>query len=145
MEIKLKFGIDKLLFGMKQKDVEAIYGKPNSQYEDDEDNIVYVYNDLKMRLTFYEEEEMRLGYITSTNPNLKLFSEVIIDKKWDEVKQLLAANKLIKFEVEVVDGTENYFFEDNWLFVNVDYAEVVKIEMGAVFTNDDEFDWKYKA
>lgn len=145
MEIKLKFGIDKLLFGMKQKDVEAIYGKPNAQYVDEEDNIVYIYYKYKMRLTFYDEEEMRLGYITSTNPDLKLFGEKIIGNNWNKVKSLFATNKLTKFEVEVVDGTENYFFEDNWLFVNVDYAEVVKIEMGAVFTNEDEFDWKFKA
>lgn len=145
MEIKLKFGIDKLLFGMKQKDVEALYGKPNAQYEDEEDNIVYVYNAHKMRLTFYEEEEMRLGYITSTNPNLELFGTAIIGKPWSEVKTLLQNNKLSKFETEVVDGTENFFFEENWLFVNVDYNEVFKIEIGAIFTDDDEFDWKFKA
>ncbi|MFD2891528.1 hypothetical protein ACFS5J_05800 [Flavobacterium chuncheonense] len=145
MEIKLKYGIDKLLFGMKQKDVEALYGKPNAQYEDEEDNIVYVYNEHKMRLTFYDEEEMRLGYITSTNPNLELFGTTIIGKPWVEVKALLQDNKLTKFDTEVVDGTENYFFEENWLFVNVDYTEVFKIEIGAIFTDDDEFDWKFKA
>ena len=145
MEIKLKFGIDKLLFGMKQKDVEALYGKPSAQYEDEEDNVVYVYNAHKMRLTFYDEEEMRLGYITSTNPNLELFGTTIIGKPWREVKTLLQNNKLSKFETEVVDGTENFFFEENWLFVNVDYNEVFKIEIGAIFTDDDEFDWKFKA
>lgn len=145
MEIKLKFGIDKLLFGMKQKDVEALYGKPSAQYVDEEDNIVYVYNEYKMRLTFYDEEEMRLGYITSTNPSLELFGSTIIGKSWNEVKALLQNNKMAKFETEVVDGTENFFFEENWLFVNVDYNEVFKIEIGAIFTDDDEFDWKFKA
>ena len=80
MEIKLKFGIDKLLFGMQQKDVEAIYGKPNMQYIDEEENIVYVYNAHKMRLTFYEEEEMRLGYITSTNENLELLMRFAVNE-----------------------------------------------------------------
>ena len=146
MEIKLKYGIDKLLFGMKQKDVVAIYGKPNAQYNDEEENIVYVYNDHKMRLTFYEEEELRLGYITSTNENLVLFGEKIIGKSWIDVKTLLATKKLSLFETEVVDGTENYFFETNWLFVNVDYGNVFKIEIGAIFTdNEDDFDWKFKA
>jgi hypothetical protein len=146
MEIKLKFGIDKLLFGMKQKDVEAIYGKPNAQYNDEEENIVYVYNAHKMRLTFYDEEELRLGYITSTNDGLELFGEKIIGKKWSDVKTVLSENKLTQFETEIVDGTENYFFETNWLFVNVDYGIVFKIEIGAIFTdNDDDFDWKFKA
>ncbi|MBF02853.1 MAG: hypothetical protein CMP76_06105 [Flavobacterium sp.] len=143
MKVKLKYGVDQLLFGMKQKDVEAIYGKPNKQYIDEEDNIVYVYNSFKMRLTFYDEEELRLGYITSTNENLELFDTKIIGKSWDEVNQLLQSNKLKDFETEIVDGTENYFFEDFWLFVNVDYNQVFKIEIGAVFTNQDEFDWKF--
>lgn len=143
MEVKLKYGIGQLLFGMKQKDVEAIYGKPNKQYEDEEENIVYVYNDHKMRLTFYEEEELRLGYITSTNNELQLFETKIIGQPWSEVQNVLRNNKLSDFETEVVDGTENYFFEDNWLFVNVDYDLVFKIELGAVFNNQDEFDWKF--
>lgn len=143
MKVKLKYGIDQLLFGMKQKDVEMIYGKPNKQYEDEEENIVYVYNDHKMRLTFYEEEELRLGYITSTNEQLELFGTKIIGQKWSDIQKILKANKLSDFETEEVDGTENYFFEDYWLFVNVDYDLVFKIEIGAVFTNQDEFDWKF--
>jgi hypothetical protein len=145
MEVKLKFGIDQLLFGMKQKDVEAIYGKPSSQYVDDEDNIVYVYNEQKMRLTFYDEEAMRLGYIIAQHPNLILFGEIIIGKTWEEVKTLLATNKITKLETEIVEGTENYFSEDNWLFINADYGEVFKIELGAVFKEkDDDFEWKFK-
>jgi hypothetical protein len=145
MEVKLKFGIDQLLFGMKQKDVEALYGKPSSQYVDEEDNIVYVYNQQKMRLTFYDEEEMRLGYIIAQHPNLTLFGETFIGKTWEEVKTLLATNKITKLETELVEGTENYFSEENWMFVNVDYGQVFKVELGAVFKEkDDDFDWKFK-
>ena len=77
--------------------------------------------------------------------NLELFGEKIIGKDWNEIKKILENNKLNQFENEVVDGTENYFFEDNWLFVNVDYDKVFKIEIGAVFNNNDEFDWKFKS
>jgi len=146
MEIKLKFGIDKLLFGMKQKDVEALYGKPSSRYEDEEENVVYIYNELKMRLTFYDEEDLRLGYITSTNENLELFGKKIVGQYWTDVKTVLAENKLAQFETEISDGTENYFFETNWLFVTVDYGRVFKIEIGAIFTdNEDDFDWKFNS
>lgn len=144
MEVKLKFGIDQLLFGMKQKDVEAIFGKPSSRYVDEEENIVYVYNEQKLRLTFYEEEEMRLGYIIAQHPNLTLFGETFIGKTWEEVQSLLATNKITKLETELVEGTENYFSEENWLFINADYGQVFKIELGAVFKEkDDDFDWKF--
>ena len=144
MEIKLKFGLDQLLFGMKQKDVEAIYGKPDRQYNDDEDHLVYMYNTHKMRLTFYEDEDYKLGYITTTNENITLFGSKIIGENWSTVSKILETKKISKFELEVVDGTDNYFFESNWLFVNVDFEKVFKIELGAIFTsNEDEFDWKF--
>ena len=52
MKINLKNGIDKLLFGMKQNDVIALYGKPNRNYKDEDDNLIFAYNAQKMRLTF---------------------------------------------------------------------------------------------
>ncbi len=144
MEIKLKYGIDKLLFGMKQKDVEALYGKPSKQYEDEEENVVYLYNNEKMRLTFYVEEDFRLGYITSSNKNLQLFGNSIIGKQWKEVEAVLESKKLNVFTNEQIDGTDNYFFETNWLYVNVDYDIVYKVEVGAVFTDTkDEFAWRF--
>ena len=58
MKINLKNGIDKLIFGMKQNDVTAIYGKPDRNYKDEDDNVIFAYNALKMRLTFYVEEDL---------------------------------------------------------------------------------------
>ena len=57
MILNPKNGIDKLLFGMQQKDVEAIYGKPDKEFKDDDENIIYLYNKEKLRLTFYEDEK----------------------------------------------------------------------------------------
>ena len=67
MKINLKNGIDKLLFGMKQNDVVALYGKPNRNYQDEDDNVIFAYNTLKMRLTFYQEEDLKLGYIVASS------------------------------------------------------------------------------
>jgi hypothetical protein len=36
---------------MKQKDVTAIYGKPDRNYKDEDDNVIFAYNTLKIRLT----------------------------------------------------------------------------------------------
>ena len=80
MKINLKSGIEQLLFGMKQNDVTTIYGKPDRNYKDEDDNVILVYNKLKMRLTFYQEVELRLGYIVASSPKLELFGNLIIDK-----------------------------------------------------------------
>jgi len=144
MEIKLKNGIDRLEFGMTPKYVEALYGKPNKTFTDDENNTIYVYNKERMKLTFYIEEDMKLGYITTTHPEIKLFGTTIINKAWDLVNGDLALNKITKFEKDSEEGIDIYFNEDNWLFFHVDYDEVVEVEIGAIINDKDEFEWKFR-
>jgi hypothetical protein len=143
MEIKLKYGIDNLLFGMKEQDVTKILGKPDTQYKDEEENVVFMYNARKLRLIFYKEEDFKLGYITTTNPDVKLVNTLIIGKNWSEVYPVLEKNKVKSFETDTSEGMMSYFNEENWLFIHIDYNEIVKIEVGAVFSDKDEFDWKF--
>ena len=96
MEIKLKYGIDNLLFGMKEQDVTKILGKPDSSYKDEDENVVFVYNSRKLRLTFYKEEDYRLGYMTTSNPIVKLFNTTLIGKNWSEVYPILEKNKKLR-------------------------------------------------
>ncbi len=143
MEIKLKYGIDNLLFGMKEQDVTKIIGKPDTQYKDEEENVVFMYNDRKLRLIFYKEEAFKLGYMTTTNVAVKLLNTTVIGKNWSEIFPVLEKNKIKSFETDTVEGMMSYFNEENWLFVHVDYNEIVKIELGAVFSDKDEFDWRF--
>ena len=144
MEIKLKYGIDNLLFGMKEQDVTKILGKPDSSYKDEDENVVFVYNSRKLRLTFYKEEDYRLGYMTTSNPIIKLFNTTLIGKNWSEIYPVLEKNKIKSFESDTAEGIVSYFNEENWLFFHVDYNEIVKIELGAVFKEKvDDFDWKF--
>ncbi len=144
MKINLKNGIDKLLFGMKQNDVIALYGKPNRNYKDEDDNVIFAYNSLKMRLTFYQEEELKLGYIVASSPDLELWGNTIIGKKIADVKKELELKGVTKFTQEDFDTFENYFNEDNWIILQTEYEEVVKFEIGAIINDKDEFDWKFK-
>jgi hypothetical protein len=143
MKINLKNGIDKLLFGMKQNDVIALYGKPNRNYKDEDDNLIFAYNNLKMRLTFYQEEDFRLGYIVASSPDLELLGNKVIGKKISDAKKELATKGITKFIQEDFDTFENYFNEDNWFILQTEFDEVVKFEIGAIINAKDEFDWKF--
>jgi hypothetical protein len=143
MQIKLKYGIDKLLFGMQQNDVIAIYGKPNRNFKDEDDNIIYCYNGLKMRLTFYADEDFKLGYIIASSPNLEWFGQQLIGKTITDVQKDLALHGITKFTRDTLDTYENYFNEDNWIILQTEYNEVVKLEIGAIINLNDEMDWKF--
>ncbi|MFT4984207.1 MAG: hypothetical protein ACI9Q9_001264 [Flavobacterium sp.] len=145
MKINLKNGIDQLIFGMKQKDVTAIYGKPDRNYKDEDDNVIFAYNTLKIRLTFYKEEEFKLGYMVASNPKLELFGNKVVNRKISEVKKEVATKGVNNFTQEEFDTFENYFNEDNWIIFQTEFDEIVKVEIGAIINQKDEFDWKFKS
>jgi hypothetical protein len=141
MKLNPKNGIDSLLFGMKQQDVTALYGAPDKKFEDDDNNIIFLYNQQKLRLTFYEDEDFRLGYIITSNENATLLDKKVIGCN---VKSLIADLPFKSWEKEDFDSTENHFNESNWLTLQSEYDVVIRIELGAIIKDNDEFDWKFK-
>lgn len=128
---------------MKQNDVIGIYGKPNKNYKDEDDNIIFSYNEQKMRLTFYKDEGFKLGYIVASSPDLILLDIKIIEKKIEDIKTALLPKGITKFTQEDFDTFENYFNEENWFILQTEFDEVVKFEIGAIINDKDEFDWKF--
>lgn len=141
MKLNLKNGVDKLLFGMKQHDVIAIYGNPDKQFDDDDSNTIFLYNTEKLRLTFYEDEGFRLGYIITSNPEATLLDKKIIGRAIAEVKAELP---FTAWEQEDFDATENHFNESNWLILQSEFGVVIRVEIGAIINDKDVFDWKFK-
>nr|WP_322624572.1 hypothetical protein [uncultured Flavobacterium sp.] len=145
MKINLKSGIAELLFGMKEKDVTALYGEPSRKYKDEDKNIIYLYNDKKLRLTFYADEDFRLGYIIGSHPELELKDNKIIGQSWAALEPALKESGVKSFESEHFDSVENHFNEDNWVIFQAEFGEVIRVEVGAIINAKDEFDWKFKS
>lgn len=141
MIINLKNGIDQLLFGMKQKDVEALYGKPSKHFKDDDGNVIYLYNDQKLRLTFYEDEDFRLGYIITSNAEAMVLNQKVIG---EDIAKVKADLPFTTWEIEEFDSTENHFNESNWLILQSEFNTIIRAEVGAIIKDNDEFDWKFK-
>ncbi len=144
MKIIPKSGYEKLLFGMQQQDVTALYGKPQLVFEDEDNNSIALYYDLKVRLTFYEDEDFRLGYLIISHPEAVLYDHKVIGIPITTIVELLKKKGFTNWEKEQYDSTINFFNEDFWLILQTEYDEVVKVEIGAVIKNQDEFDWKFK-
>lgn len=126
---------------MKQKDVEALYGKPNKQFNDDDGNVICLYNSLKCSLTFYEDEDFRLGYIICSHPEATILERKVIGKNVETVKTELGFKHWGKDDIDI---TENHFNESNWLILQSEYNDITRVELGAIIKDNDEFDWKFK-
>ena len=143
MKIIPKSGVDQLLFGMKRPHVEKIYGKPSREFIDDDQNIIWLYDTQRFRLTFYEDEDFRFGYIIASNPELELGGQNVIGTHAETLKQNLQKH-FKAWESETFDMTENHFNEENWLILQSEFGVVTKVELGVVAKNLDDFDWKFK-
>jgi hypothetical protein len=100
---------------------------------------------LKARLTLYADEDFRLGYIVLSHPDVQIKNKKIIGTKITDAKQLVQKMGIQKFEEESFDTITNYFNEDYWMILQAEYGEIIKVEIGAVIKNQDEFDWKFQA
>ena len=140
MKINPKNGVDQLLFGMKKSHVEAIYGKPDKQFKDDDGNCIYLYYHEKLRLTFYEDEGFRLGYIITSSNAATLLDKKVIGATVADLKNDLPFKS---WEQEDFDSTENHFNESNWLTLQSEFGVVIRLEIGAIIKDNDEFDWKF--
>jgi hypothetical protein len=140
MMVNPKNGIDQLLFGMSQADVNSLYGKADNVFLDEEENSIWVYNALQFRLTFYTDENFRLGYIITSNPAAEVLKHKVIGQEIQDVKSALPFKN---WEVETFDTTENHFNESNWLILQAEFGRVIRLELGAIIKDDESFDWKF--
>jgi hypothetical protein len=142
MKIYLKIGIDNLRFGMTRSEVKEIIGKQSLEIIDSDENneLIWEYADLKLRLTFYQNEADRLGYFRSSNSNLKINGSRIIDSRIEKIKSQIDPNPE-SWEKEEYDSFNTYFLKSDWLTLYVEYERVTDIELGVPFKNEDEYDW----
>ncbi len=142
MELKVKYGIDNLLFGTSIKFVEKNLGKCDVEYTDEEGNIKYQYNKLKLTLTFYKEANFKLAYIQCSSEDITLFNKKIIGQDINNILSFLEENGMDDFEYENYDSFATHTNEDNWLVLNEEYGEVNEVEIGVIINDDDEYEWK---
>jgi hypothetical protein len=100
-----------------------------------------LYFNQKLRLTFYEDEAFRLGYIITSNTEATLLDKKVIGKNVADLKSELP---FISWEQENFDSTENHFNESNWLILQSEFGIIIRVEIGAIIKDNDEFDWKFK-
>ena len=142
MQLKPGKGLGELTFGMLPATVEAKLGKPDRIFvaDDEEDEFIYQYNDLRMMLTFYKHENDRLGYIRSSNPEVTFGGEILLDQS---VKKILdGPMKSIKgWQKENYDFFDTYMNEKSWIVLNVEYERITDIEIGVPLDGDDVYVW----
>jgi hypothetical protein len=143
MEIRPKKGIGDFSFGMTIEEVVAKLGKPDKIYqdEDDENQLLYQYNKSKLRLTFYQDQDGKLGYIRCSNPKLTYQGKPVISTPIEKVEKEVFGKQVPEWEIEDYDFFVTYVNEEFWIVLNVEYDEVTEVELGVPINEDEEYEW----
>lgn len=142
MELKPGIGIDNLVFGMYEPEVMDLIGDPDRTFtnEDDENEVIYQYNALKMRFTFYRHQERKLGYIRCGNNKVTYKGQPLLGQSIQQVIE----HTLKDFQPWQTDSYEFfdvYTHEEKYIVLNVEYEEVADLELGVPFEGEDGYRW----
>ena len=143
MEIKPEIGIGELKFGMKLSDVINILGNPDSEKaeKDTEHRIIVVFNKHRLRLTFYENENNRLGYIISSNTNLTYKGVEIMNSNIEFIKNEVFNDIISEWEIEDFGSFISHFEEKYWITLHSEFETVTTFEIGVPYKNEEEYKW----
>lgn len=133
----------KILFGMKETDVVKILGEADRKYKDEEGNNIQLYDRYRLRLTYYEDEGFRMGYIIVSHPDTTVDGAKLIGTETAGVLKQLDPQGKIKWEKEYFDMTEHLLDPDRWLTILSEFGNVTKVEAGALIDGRDEFVWRF--
>lgn len=142
MELRPGIGIGPVIFGLTPEEVIDTLGQPDrvGLDEEDEGSLSYQYNHLRLRLTFYERTDGRLGYIRCAHPQLRYRHEKVIGNAVSKVQFLLRRSRK-SWHFETYEFFEAYFDEQHWLTLNVEYGNVISIELGLPFDELGNYEW----
>jgi hypothetical protein len=142
MQLKPGKGLGELTFGMLPTTVVAKLGEPDRIFvsDDEEDEFIYQYNELRMMLTFYKHDNDRMGYIRTSNPAVTYNGAPLID---EPVKAILEGSmKAVKnWQVEKYDFFDTYLNEKSWIVLNVEYERISDVEIGVPLDENDVYLW----
>ena len=125
---------------MTENQVMGLIGKPTEiviDEDDDDKDPVYQYNELKLRLTFFNEFDRKFGYVRVSNPNIEINEKQIIGIPIEHVFEAYGIKKE-DWNEESYFTFKTYFNEKKWTTLNQEYGVVTDIEFGYLFDEKGE-------
>ena len=151
-EIKLGFGLGNLKFGMSRTEVKLILGEPSFidkySYSDSNEDLTeaWEYDELKLSLSFDEDEDWKLIMISVNSNFYQLNRESLIGLEREKLIQALENLNLDELNLEDCseDDSENQkVIEIDDLSINfwINDGVLDEIQWSPFFIDDDTIKW----
>lgn len=136
MLIELGIGINQIHFGIDEKTLRQSLGNPDKIDRDADENPLLIYNN--HRCTYWMDEDDRLHWIQTENPNAILLGQPIIGRSAQVVFDELSEAGIGPFELEDYGSMESHSAQDSELEIQVEYGAVSRVGFGHLWSENDE-------
>lgn len=141
MNIVLGYGIDNIVFGLREPNLVKLLGPANKRTVTESGNIDLQYYQSKLILKIEPENEERLGWIVVRNRQSRMLGINPWLMERTELLALLATALNQGYEFSDYDSMESYFFDNRWLELQYELGDLTSISFGVPYTDNDEPLW----
>jgi hypothetical protein len=144
VQIEIGRGLGKIVFGMTEKEIYQILGKPDKTYTEadeygEETNLQYFQQ--KVVLKIEHDNDQRLGWIEVHNKNIHFpwCNPWVLDRE----ELLLNLEEMLgeKYILEDYGHMECCFFQENWVELQFCLGELTCINLGVFYGDNDVTLW----
>jgi hypothetical protein len=141
MEIKIGIGVDELIFGLTESQVEEILGLANKIYTTDGGCRRLQFFDRMLELSFEPDNDGLLGWIEVHNPDATLFGHKLLSQPRERVLEVIVSKLGQPSECEDYASFDTVFYEEHWLEFHFNFGRLTHINFGVLYGKDDETLW----
>ena len=131
-------GLSDLHFGLKEKDIIQLYGKPDKIVIQESGNRDLYFNQLMIVCKLESEHDYILGWIEVHNPKTTMFDTEIFNMDLSSVLTFL--KQKLNEEPEIIDyeSFETYYYDKSEVELQVEFGKLKNINFGYLFDINDQ-------
>jgi hypothetical protein len=141
MNIEIGIGIANIKFGMKKSKIIELLGNPDRIVNLREDGEEFLYNSLKMKLFFSNEDDDRLYSIEIYKKDDTFLNTKVIGLSVEEFLSFMKSNGYSEYEIDNFDYFDTIYFDSCNTSFTIEFNEITSFEFSPLFKNDDEIIW----
>lgn len=138
MIANIGIGYGGILFGMTQNDVSKILGNPDKIITSRDDGVEWIYNSLKIKLFFGNEENERLYSIEVFHKEADYLSHTIIGMSLNDFRHFMESEGYKSFEYESYDYFETIYCDPLNTTFTVEFGKISSFEFSPLFEEDND-------
>ncbi len=141
MTVNIGEGLLDLKFGMQEADVIHLLGAPDKIINEREDGKEYIYNSLKIKLFFDNDENNVLYSIEVFDKQCRFSENVYIGISVENLLDSMEKCGYSKYEIDDFDYFDVIYFEECNTSFTIEFGEVSSFEFSTLFKDANTIIW----